>query len=164
MKNCKLPKWHIDKHFLFPYLRAKLKTLKIMFSEKDFERQCFLYKTEGEPKGVSINSFCISNNIPYTACYDWFKKTQKKIVPVEVEGIPQELIQIGNEQQDVVKDNPKCPSPNKGSIMVTIRTREVLCIQKKGLDYLGLKTLVESKNSILLFFRDCLININLSRF
>ena len=60
-----------------------------MFSEKDFERLWFLYKTEGEPKGVSINSFCISNNIPYTAFYDWFKKTQKKVVPVEVEGIPE---------------------------------------------------------------------------
>ena len=54
-----------------------------MFSEKDFERLWFLYKTEGEPNGVSINSFCISNNIPYTAFYDWFKKTQKKVVPVE---------------------------------------------------------------------------------
>ena len=70
-----------------------------MFSEKDFERLWFLYKTEGEPKGVSINSFCISNNIPYTAFYDWFKKTQKKVVPVEVEGIPKELIQAGNEEQ-----------------------------------------------------------------
>ena len=79
-----------------------------MFSEKDFERLWFLYKTEGEPKGVSINSFCISNNIPYTAFYDWFKKTQKKVVPVEVEGIPEELIQSGNEEQhDVAKDKPK---------------------------------------------------------
>ena len=26
-----------------------------MFSEKDFERLWFLYKTEGEPQGVSIN-------------------------------------------------------------------------------------------------------------
>lgn len=49
-----------------------------MFSEKDFERLWFLYKTGGDLKGVSINSFCISNNIPYTAFYDWFKKTQKK--------------------------------------------------------------------------------------
>lgn len=40
-----------------------------MFSEKDFERLWFLYKTEGEPNGVSINSFCIGNNIPYTAFY-----------------------------------------------------------------------------------------------
>ena len=80
-----------------------------------------MFKTEGEPKGVSINSFCISNNIPYTAFYDWFKKTQKKVVAVEVEGIPEELIQAGNEeQQDVAKDKPK-----------------------QGLDYQGLKTLVE---------------------
>lgn len=27
-----------------------------MFSEKDFERLWFLYKTEGEPKGVSVSS------------------------------------------------------------------------------------------------------------
>ena len=26
-----------------------------MFSEKDFERQWFFYKTEGDPKGLSIN-------------------------------------------------------------------------------------------------------------
>lgn len=45
-----------------------------MFSEKDFERLWFLYKSEGEFKGIFINSFCISNNIPYTAFYDWFKK------------------------------------------------------------------------------------------
>ena len=115
-----------------------------MFSEKDFERLWFLYKTEGEPKGVSINSFCISNNIPYTAFYDWFKKAQKKVVPVEVEGIPEELIRTGNEErQDVAKDKSKRTTPHKGSIMVTIKTRDGLCIQKKGLDYQGLKTLVE---------------------
>ena len=92
-------------------------------------------KPRVSPQGVSINSFCISNNIPYTAFYDWFKKTQKKVVPVEVEGIPEELIQTGNEeQQDVAKDKPKRTTPHKGSIMVTIRTREGLCIQKKGLD------------------------------
>ena len=82
----------------------------------------FLYKTEGEPKGVSINSFCISNNIPYTAFYDWFKKTQKKIVPVEVEGIPEELIRTGNGEHDVTKDKPKRTTPHKGNIMITIRT------------------------------------------
>lgn len=114
-----------------------------MFSEKDFERLWFLYKTEGEPNGVSINSFCIGNNIPYTAFYDWFKKTQKKVVPVEVEGIPEELLQSDNTHEDVTEDKPKRTTPHKGSIMVTIKTREGLCIQKKGLDYQGLKTLVE---------------------
>ena len=57
---------------------AKLKTRKIMFSGKDFERLWYLYKTESEPKGVSINSFRISNNIPYTAFYNWFKKISLK--------------------------------------------------------------------------------------
>ena len=102
-----------------------------------------IWRTEGEPNGVSINSFCIGNNIPYTAFYDWFKKTQKKVVPVEVEGIPEELLQSDNTHEDVTEDKPKRTTPHKGSIMVTIRTREGLCIQKKGLDYQGLKTLVE---------------------
>ena len=104
-----------------------------MFSEKDFKRLWFLYKAESEPKGVSINSFCISNNIPYTAFYDWFKKTQKKVVPAEVEGISEELLQACNEeQQNVAKGRSKRTSLHKGSIMVTIRTREGLCIQKKA--------------------------------
>ena len=81
--------------------------------------------------------------IPYTAFYDWFKKTQKKVVPVEVEGIPEELLQSDNTHEDVTEDKPKRTTPHKGSIMVTIRTREGLCIQKKDLDYQGLKTLVE---------------------
>ena len=66
--------WRIDQDVSFAYLRAKLKIRKIMFSEKDFERLWFLYKTEGEPNGVSINSFCIGNNIPYTAFYDWLRE------------------------------------------------------------------------------------------
>ena len=41
-----------------------------MFSGKDFERLWFLYNTEDESEGVSINSFCISNNIPYRAFHD----------------------------------------------------------------------------------------------
>ena len=80
-------------------------------------------KNEDKPKEISINSFCIGNNITYTALYDWFKKTQKKIVPIEVEGIPEELIQADNEKQDNAKDKSKCTSPHKGSIMITIGNR-----------------------------------------
>ena len=114
-----------------------------MFSEKDFERLWFLYKTEGEPNGVSINSFCIGNKLPSRRNDGWLRVSQKKVVPVEVEGIPEELIRTGNEErQEVAKDKLKRTTPHKGSIMVTIRTREGLCIHKKGLDYQGLKTLV----------------------
>lgn len=68
-------------------------------------------QTEDEPKGVYISSSYIINDIPYTAFYDWFKKAQKKIVPVEVEGIPEELIETSNAQQNVAKGKPKCTSP-----------------------------------------------------
>jgi hypothetical protein len=36
-----------------------------MFSSKDFEKVWFLYKTEGEPKGISINAFCQIQGVPY---------------------------------------------------------------------------------------------------
>ena len=46
-----------------------------MFSEKDFERLWFLYKTEGEPKGVSINAKngadCYSKNGDAVTVLTW---------------------------------------------------------------------------------------------
>ena len=113
-----------------------------MYSSKDLERLWFLYKTEGEPKGVSINSFCMSNNVPYPVFNDWYKKTQKKAVPVEVVGIPTS-VEKEEPYRTTSTDSPKTSPVSRGSIMVTIKTREGLCIQKKGLDYQGLKTLVE---------------------
>ena len=50
-----------------------------MLSEKDFERLWFLYKTESEPKGVSINSFCISNYILYTAFYVGSRRHRRRL-------------------------------------------------------------------------------------
>jgi len=101
-----------------------------MFSEKDFERLWFFYKTEGEPKGVSINSFCIINNVPYTAFYSWFKKTQKKIVPVKWKEFWKGYCRQTMNSRMFPKTAPKCVSLHKGGIMMTIRTREGLCIQK----------------------------------
>ena len=37
-----------------------------MYSASDFEKLWFLYKTEGEPKGISLNSFC-SNHATFNA-------------------------------------------------------------------------------------------------
>ena len=36
-----------------------------MYSDKDFQTFWFRYKTEGEPHGISINSFCINQGVPY---------------------------------------------------------------------------------------------------
>ena len=59
-----------------------------MYSNSDFEKLWFLYKTEGEPKGISINSFCVNQGVPYNQFNDWFRKTHKKIDLVQIDGIP----------------------------------------------------------------------------
>ncbi len=60
-----------------------------MYSDKDFQTFWFRYKTEGEPHGISINSFCINQGVPYKQFYAWFKKHAKDtVIPVEIEGAP----------------------------------------------------------------------------
>lgn len=113
-----------------------------MCSESDFEKLWFMYKTQGVPKGVSINKFCVINNVPYKAFNDWFRKTQKRVDSVVIEGAPVQPVSDEPVNTEKLVSNPAA-IPCKGTIMVTIKTREGLCIQKKGLDYQGLKTLVE---------------------
>lgn len=35
-----------------------------MCSKSDIEKLWFIYKTQGDPKGVSINKFCVIKNVP----------------------------------------------------------------------------------------------------
>ena len=59
-----------------------------MYSASDFEKLWFLYKTDGEPQGLSINDFCLRQGVPYHEFNKWFRKTHKAVVPVKVEGMP----------------------------------------------------------------------------
>ena len=101
-----------------------------MFSEKDFERLWFLYKTEGEPNGVSINSFCIGNNIPYTAFYDWFKKTQKKSRQLDEIGkdLKESNRKIDSLTNALLKANSKV---EKAAIEYKLRDKEYKKLEKK---------------------------------
>lgn len=111
-----------------------------MISSSDFEKAWFLYKTEYEPNNISINDFCIRKGLPYTEFNKWFRNTHKRIVPLEVEGVP------GSPHTDEEKsDKPDrdVAKTKNGSIQVFIRTRDGLQIQKKGLTYQGLVSLVE---------------------
>ena len=107
-----------------------------MFSNSDFEKLWFLYKTEGEPKGISINSFCVNQGVPYNQFNDWFRKTHKKIVPVQIDGIP-------SVDEAPVKESTSKVVKEKGDIMILIQNREGLQIKKKNLSYPELKQLVE---------------------
>jgi len=59
-----------------------------MYSSSDFEKLWFLYKTEGESQEILINSFCLTQGIPYHDFNSCFVKTRKKNVFVQIEGVP----------------------------------------------------------------------------
>ena len=107
-----------------------------MFSNSDFEKLWFLYKTKGEPKGISINSFCVNQGVPYNQFNDWFRKTHKKIVQVQIDGIP-------SVDESPVKESTSKVVKERGDILILIQTREGLQIKKKNLSYPELKQLVE---------------------
>lgn len=58
-----------------------------MYSSEDLERFYFQYQTEGLPSGISLQTFCINNKVPYNIFSKWYKDTRKKIVEVKVEGL-----------------------------------------------------------------------------
>lgn len=95
-----------------------------MYSNSDFEKVWFLYKTEGEPKGISINSFCINQGVPYNLFNDWFRKTHKKIVPVQIDGIP-------STDEKPVKEDAHQSIKGTGHIMIFIQNRDGLQIKSK---------------------------------
>ena len=95
-----------------------------MYSASDFEKVWFLYKTEGEPKGISINYFCVNQGVTYKQFNDWFRKIHKKIVPVQIDGIPSAAEGSAKKAKlEIVKE--------KGHIMVLIQNRDGLQIKKK---------------------------------
>lgn len=59
-----------------------------MISNSDLEKAWFLYKTEYEPQNISINDFCMRKGIPHREFNKWFRNTHKQVVPVEIEGVP----------------------------------------------------------------------------
>ena len=51
-----------------------------MYSSKDLERLWFLYKSEGYPKGVSINSFYMFNNVLYSVSMTGIRMPKKSFL------------------------------------------------------------------------------------
>jgi len=111
-----------------------------MISNSDFEKAWFLYKTEYESKNVSINEFCNIKGIPYKEFNKWFRNTHKQIVRLEVEKQPCETV---SEQESLERPVSEASKSRIGGIHLFIRTQDGLQVQKKGLTYQGLVSLVE---------------------
>ncbi len=63
-----------------------------MLSGEDLERFYFQYQTEAVPLGMSVQTFCLRNNVPYNIFHKWYKDTRKRIVRIQMDGIPPEPV------------------------------------------------------------------------
>lgn len=113
-----------------------------MKKAKDFENLWFRYKTEGEPRNISINQFCMQNGVQYSQFNKWFRNTRQDVIPVIIDGVPEEPVQE-ELPAEAVTEQSEPRNDRSNEIMVFIKTRGGLNIQQRNLDYHGLKRLVE---------------------
>lgn len=140
----------------------------------ELERYWFQYKAECEPHGISLEKFCNTQKISYRAMDNWRRQIRSKIVPVEVEGMPDKDAQQETKTNQsegrlsdarfvscrrrtadlsmegtVAKDLAKLEEASYSvRIMVNIKTTNGLSIFQKNLDYSGLRLLVERLEGI----------------
>lgn len=122
-----------------------------MYSNEDFENFYVRYKIEGLPKGITIQSWCIRNNVSWNLFNKWYRDTRHRIVPVEVSGKPEDEHDSEETEADKVEstgtpaskshmaDQPQHPV----RIMIDIRMTNGMRIQQKNLSYGKLRKLVE---------------------
>ena len=96
--------------------------------------------------GSREEAYCSRNNVPYKVMENYSHNIQKKIVEVKVVGRPTE------EPQQSVSTSPSSIQQQseqsfkrelKRSISVAIRFGDGTEVSRKGLDYVGLKLLIE---------------------
>ncbi|MBQ2884110.1 MAG: hypothetical protein IJE43_10135 [Alphaproteobacteria bacterium] len=105
-----------------------------MYSSEDLERFYFQYKTEALPLGMSIETFCLKNKVPYNIFSKWYKDTRKKVVEVQVDGIP---MVTETSSPKASEPSPVSPQASKDSvrILIDLHISNGLHIQQKNLSY-----------------------------
>lgn len=110
-----------------------------MYSSADLERFYFQYQTEGLPNGISVQDLCLKHKVPYNIFSKWYKDTRKKIVEVEVDGLPASSIP---EVRSVVNNDTEKTSPVVSPTRIWVELRG-LHIFQKNLSYRDLVHMME---------------------
>ncbi len=102
-----------------------------MYSSEDLERFYFQYQTEALPHGESLQSFCVKNKVPYNIFQNMVQGYPKKVVEVQVDGVPV----IGHEEKSSAIDQSQPVSPGRNDhpvrIWVEIRISNGLHLSKR---------------------------------
>ena len=93
--------------------------------------------------GESLQSFCVKNKVPYNIFQKWYKDTRKKVVEVQIDGVPE----IGHEEKPKTSDQPQLVSQSSNAqpvrIWVDLRISNGLHLSQKNLSYQDLVRMVE---------------------
>lgn len=138
-----------------------------MLSSEDLERFYFQYQTEAVPLGMSVQTFCLRNNVPYNIFHKWYKDTRKRIVRVQMDGTPPDPVPdmvptvCPQEEKTAVPtrmltEQPPAsfqgssPSSSSGATRISaeLQLSNGLHIVQKDLDYQGLCRLVEKLEAL----------------
>lgn len=114
-----------------------------MYSSEDFEKLWFLYKMEGQPQDVSIESFCLQQGVSYSAFYKWFSSRKKRIVPVEIVGMPTSQASAEADSRVLPLSGSVTVQPVMPIGSVVISLSNGVQLSKNHLSYLELLQLVE---------------------
>ena len=121
-----------------------------MYSSEDLERFYVEYQSEWVPRGMTMRAFCDRNNVPYRVMENFVSNIRKKIVEVEVTGCPPEAEPAqpttdttGGSGKPTHRISQERPARPNGRISVSIRFGDGTEVSRRGLDYVGLKALIE---------------------
>lgn len=113
-----------------------------MYSSEDLERFYFQYQTEGLPSGISLQTFCINNKVPYNIFSKWYKDTRKKIVEVKVDGFPSVSVpELSSPVTKELESTASVLTPTR--ICVELRMSNGMHISQKNLTYRELILMIE---------------------
>lgn len=110
------------------------------YSSEDFERFYIRYKVEGVPHEQTLQGFCSRNKVPYNLFIKWYQDTRHKIVPVTVDGKPDQVSQTASE----VEKDQKSQLSQAVRIMIDIRMTNGLHVSRRGMNYPELQRLVNN--------------------
>lgn len=116
-----------------------------MCSSEDLERFYLDYQSEWVPRGMTLRVYCSRNNVPYKVIENDSRNIQKKIVEVNVVSRPTEEPQqsVASSSSSVQPQSEQSLKREPKRISVVLRFGDGTEVSREGLDYVGLKLLIE---------------------
>lgn len=129
-----------------------------MFKNEDFERLLAKYTAQGLPAGESIQHFCDRMKVPYNLFDKWYRDTRHSVVPVTIDGRPDENDEKSSIMDSIIEDaihteslrtaqtvnqkNKEVTSAEESEetkagplIMIDLRTTDGFQIRRRGMTY-----------------------------